>query len=167
MWRELIAAYPDAKVLLTLHPGGPEAWYESTWETIYYGERLWHWRVLERVIPVAGRFNQMVREVIWKRCLRGTMNDRTSAIARYLENLEQVKAAVPADQLLVFQVDQGWQPLCDFLGVPVPNTDFPRVNERKKLKRVMMVITGLAYLILLVAALALAAAVAVIVELAS
>ena len=164
VWRELMAAYPDAKVLLTLHPGGSEAWYESTWETIYYGERVWHWKVLERVIPVARRFNQMVRKIIWDRCLQGTMRDRGAALGRYIENVEQVKAAVPEDRLLVYQVDEGWQPLCDFLGVPVPDREFPRVNERRTFKRVIIVMKAAAYAILAVGA---AAAVGIVVVLVS
>lgn len=167
VWRELLVTYPDAKVLLTLHPGGPESWYESTYETIYSGERLWQARVVDRVFPVMRRFNSMVGDLVWRRFMRGTMEDRRAAIARYLEHVDEVKAEVPPERLLVFKVSEGWQPLCDFLGVPLPDHDFPRVNERKKVKRVMMVIKGFAYLIVLVAALSLVAAVAVIVELAS
>lgn len=37
VWRELMAAYPEAKVILTVHPKGAEAWYESTIETMLYG----------------------------------------------------------------------------------------------------------------------------------
>ena len=39
---------------------------------------------------------------------------------------EQVKATVPAERLLIFEAKQGWGPLCEFLGVPVPNTPYPR-----------------------------------------
>jgi hypothetical protein len=41
-----------------------------------------------------------------------------------------VRAAVPKDRLLVFEAVQGWEPLCGFLGVPVPDTPFPRENSR-------------------------------------
>ncbi|HEY4164304.1 MAG TPA: sulfotransferase, partial [Dongiaceae bacterium] len=51
VWRELAAAYPDAKVLLTLHPRGPEAWFESTMETIYFTESRWQFKVLKAVTP--------------------------------------------------------------------------------------------------------------------
>ncbi len=46
VWRELLTAYPDAKVLLTLHPKGPEAWYESTIDTIYFTENRWQFKLL-------------------------------------------------------------------------------------------------------------------------
>ncbi len=165
VWRELLAAYPDAKVLLTLHPGGPEAWYESTYETIYYGERLWHWRVIERMIPVLRRFNSMVRDLVWLRFLRGTMSDRSRAVARYLEHVDEVRAAVPSDRLLVFEVSEGWRPLCDFLGLEVPDGDFPRVNDRRTVKRALRVMKALAYIILLLGVLAAIAVAFVVVEL--
>jgi len=47
----------------------------------------------------------------------------------FTEHNEAVRRAVPADRLLEFEVAQGWQPLCDFLGVPVPDAPFPRAND--------------------------------------
>ncbi len=58
------------------------------------------------------------------------MDDRASATAFYNQHIEDVKAAVPADRLLVFSADQGWKPLCGFLGVPEPEREFPNVNDR-------------------------------------
>lgn len=48
---------------------------------------------------------------------------------RFIEHNEEVKRTVPADKLLVFEVKQGWEPLCEFLGVPVPDEPFPHVND--------------------------------------
>lgn len=135
VWRELIDAYPDARVLLTLHPGGADAWYDSTVETIYAAERMWEWALLRRVWPWARRMGEMTTRLIWERFLRGTMEDRRRAIARYGEHIEEVTAAVPPDRLLVYRVTEGWQPLCDFLGEPAPNEPFPRVNDRRAARR--------------------------------
>jgi hypothetical protein len=79
----------------------------------------------------------MIEKLIWQRTLNGTMTDKQAAIAHYEQHIEDVKATVPASQLLVFSADQGWQPLCDFLGVAVPDIDFPRVNETADMKRVI------------------------------
>src|SRR5689334_14593400 len=46
VWKELIQAYPNAKVILTLHPKGAETWYESTYQTIYQSRYLWQFKVL-------------------------------------------------------------------------------------------------------------------------
>ena len=154
VWRELMAAYPDAKVLLTLHPKGPDAWYESTIDTIYFTENRWQFKVLEITTPFGRKFGQLSRRLIWQRSHRGTMDDRARAIAHYKQHIEEVKAAVPADRLLIFSVDQGWEPLCRFLGVPVPAGDFPNVNDRVQIQEILGKITRGAYGILAGAAVA-------------
>jgi hypothetical protein len=148
VWRELLAAYPDAKVVLTAHPRGAEAWYESTMDTIYFTEKMWQFKVLEFATPFGRKFGDMSRKLIWQRSHKGTMNDRIKAIAHYNQHIADVKAAVPSGQLLVFSADQGWKPLCDFLGVPVPESEFPNVNDRAAIKKTVNEITRGAYVIL-------------------
>lgn len=148
VWRELMTAYPDAKVLLTLHPKGPEAWYESTIDTIYFTENRWQFKVLEFFTPFGRKFGDMSRKLIWRRMLKGTMNDKQRAIAQYRQHIADVKSAVPAEKLLVFSVDQGWEPLCKFLGVPVPAGPFPNVNDRAEIKKVIADMSKGAYFIL-------------------
>ena len=157
VWRELMAANPDAKVLLTLHPKGPEAWYDSTIDTIYFTENVWQFKVLEWVTPFGRKMGEMCRKLIWQRSHQGTMNDKAKAIAHYRKHIEDVKASVPPEKLLVFSVDQGWEPLCKFLGVPVPSTPFPNVNDRAAIKKVIADITNGAYVILAAGAVILAA----------
>ena len=154
VWRELSAAYPDTKVLLTLHPRGAEAWYESTMDTIYFTESMWQFKVLEWFTPFGRKFGDMSRKLIWQRSHKGTMNNRDVAIAHYKQHIEDVTASVPTDRLLVYSVDQGWEPLCDFLGVPVPGTEFPNVNDRAAIKQTLRELVRGAYVILGVGALA-------------
>ena len=156
VWRELMQAYPDAKVLLTLHPRGPKAWYESTIDTIYFTENRWQAKLLSTFAPFVRKMGDMSRKLIWQRNHKGTMNDPAHAIAHYQQHIEDVKAAVPPDKLLVFQVDQGWKPLCDFLGVPIPAGPFPNVNDRAQIKKVLAGMTAGAYVILALGAAALA-----------
>lgn len=160
VWRELLEACPEAKVLLTLHPGGPDAWYDSTVETIYAPERMWQARVLELFTPFGRRFMPMARKLIWGRFYEDTLEDRSAAIERYHRHCEDVRSAVAPDRLLVFQVSQGWQPLCDFLGVPVPDEDFPHTNDRATTKKTIAGIVRGAYVVLGVGALLLAALIA-------
>ena len=145
VWRELTEAYPDAKVLLTLHPKGPDAWYDSTIDTIYFSENLWQFKVIEWFTPFGRKFGNMARKLIWQRSHKGTMDDRTSAIAHYNQHIEDVKAAVPADRLLIFTADQGWGPLCRFLEVPEPAGEFPNTNDRAAVKKVIADLTKGAY----------------------
>ncbi len=157
VWKELMQAYPDAKVLMTLHPRGAEAWYESTIDTIYFTESMWQFQVLRWVTPFGRKMGNMSSKLIWGRSHRGTMKDKQSAIARYNAHLEEVKATVPEDRLLVFSVDQGWEPLCNFLGVEVPDTEFPRVNDRAEIKKTIADMTKGAYMFIAIGVLLLAA----------
>jgi len=60
--------------------------------------------------------------------------------------LKQVKAAVPQEKLLVHAARDGWEPLCAFLEVGVPNIPYPRLNESAKIKRFIRVLKVLNYL---------------------
>ncbi|MEO6348371.1 MAG: sulfotransferase family protein [Aquaticitalea sp.] len=148
VWRELLDAYPDAKVILTLHPRGPEAWYESTMDTIYFTESMWQFKFLKLFTPFAKKMGNMTSKLIWQRFHKGTMKNKEAAIARYLDHVEVVKAVVPSEKLLIFTADQGWEPICNFLEAEVPNSKFPNVNDRSEIKKTIANITKGAYVFL-------------------
>ena len=135
VWQELLAANPDAKVILSLHPRGPGAWYQSCMETIYATETMWQFKVLKVASPWARKLGDMLTKLVWQRSHQGTMTDRAKAIAHYKQHIENVKSAVPGDRLLIFSADQGWEPLCGFLGLPVPAGGFPEANDRAFFKK--------------------------------
>jgi hypothetical protein len=62
------------------------------------------------------------------------MANRQAAIAHYHQHIEEVKAAVPPERLLIYSVDQGWGPLCAFLDLPAPQSPFPHVNDRAEIQ---------------------------------
>lgn len=159
VWRELMAAYPDAKLILTLHPKGPEAWWESTMETIYFTENLWQFRVLAAVTPFGRKFDEMCRKLIWGRGHQNTMSDRAKAVAYYQQHIETLRREVPPEKLLVFKATDGWKPLCEFLSLPVPPTPFPNVNSREQFQKIKRGMARGAYVILAIGA-ALAAGIA-------
>lgn len=133
-WRELAEHYPEAKVLLSVRD--PQKWYDSVNNTIYYVSQLamdpenMPPAMKERFheLPRDGR-RQIVNELIWVNTFGGRFEDRDYAISVFEKHNQAVRDAIGADRLLEYQVGQGWQPLCDFLGVPVPAADFPRVND--------------------------------------
>jgi hypothetical protein len=117
-WRELMDYYPDARVLHSTRD--PERWFESTQATIFApgspGDNP----------PEAMRpFMDVVR-----RDFAGHLHDREFMIDYFKRHDVAVRSAVPPERLLVFEAAQGWKPLCDFLGVSVPDTPFPRENSR-------------------------------------
>jgi hypothetical protein len=157
VWRELMRFYPQAKVLLTLHPKGADAWYESVMETIYFTENTWQFKVLKLATPFGRKFGAMSQKLIWKHLHRDTMPDRAKATAFYNRHIDEVKAAVPPERLLIFTATEGWAPLCRFLGVAVPNNPFPNVNDRAEFQKIKANVSRGAYVILGIGA-ALAAA---------
>jgi len=123
VWHELSIAFPDAKVVHTERP--EEAWWASYSNTI---NKFWiHRTRIDLPPPIAAVFETMDKLLV-QDLIGGT--DRDSAIAAYRRNNEKVRDTIPADRLLVFTPADGWEPLCRFLGVAVPDTDFPRSNAR-------------------------------------
>ena len=136
-YRELAEHYPDAKVVLSVRD--PDAWYRSTRETIYaVHNTMPGW--VKRLPPVAPGA-AMIKAIIWQGQLQGRFEDPEAAKAIFRQHVEDVRANVPPDRLLVFHVREGWGPLCGFLGAPVPqDRPFPHVNERAGMKRFLLVL---------------------------
>ena len=124
-YRELMDAYPEAKVILTVRDA--ERWHESGLNTIFPNPA----RDPEGAVsPEMLAHRKMARTVIWDPIFDGRMLDREHAIDVFNRHNRTVREQVPAERLLVFDVKEGWEPLCTFLGVPVPSgEDFPRLND--------------------------------------
>lgn len=122
-WRELIAHYPKAKVILSTRD--PDKWFDSFSKTIgpLIAARGTH------EDPVAEQIAQLTQVIINDETFDGGMTDRAHATKVFRDHIAAVKAEVPASKLLIWQVADGWEPLCDFLGVPVPDTPFPNTNN--------------------------------------
>jgi hypothetical protein len=125
-WRQLADHYPEAKVLLTVRD--PDKWFESTRETIL-SEGI---REIAAMTPDKAFFH----ETVFKDYV-GHFGDRVFITDYFRRHNQAVIAAVPKERLLVYEVEQGWQPLCAFLDVPVPDTPFPHVNTRADFEAMM------------------------------
>ncbi|WOJ96597.1 sulfotransferase [Congregibacter brevis] len=119
---ELHAAFPHAKFVLTHRD--PDSWVASISETIFTA-------LLSRddAPAEAQPWLDMCMKVIARSGFDPAMS-KDELAARFFAHTEAVKAAIPAKQLLLFQVKEGWGPLCEFLGVETPATEFPRTNDR-------------------------------------
>jgi hypothetical protein len=117
-WRELVAAHPDAVVLLSRRES-PRAWWNSARRTIFAqfnGEDVG--ASLEARATALALF---ARNGI-------DPGDADVAMAAYEAHLEAVRSEVRADRLVEWTTGDGWQPLCDALRLPVPDEAFPHVN---------------------------------------
>lgn len=133
-YQEMMAAFPDAKVLLSVRD--PDRWYASCLETIYAISHKLPMRWVGRFMPRMGAVMGMANHIVWQQMFEGRFLDRDFAIARFHQHTEEVKRVVPQDKLLIFDVKQGWEPLCKFLGVPVPEgVPFPHMNDTAEFKQ--------------------------------
>jgi hypothetical protein len=133
-YKQLVESFPEAKVLLSVRD--PERWEPSFRETIVdmcHGESLI--RLLSsaraQVDPRWRRYLEFVDRMFWSEV--GTFpagHSPSQLIEGFVAHNEEVKRVVPADRLLVWEVTEGWEPLCEFLGVPVPDEPLPHANDR-------------------------------------
>lgn len=141
---EYLRLYPEAKVILTVRD--PQRWYESARQTIYYARSAFFGGRMP-VMPRMRRFQMMLDRLIWDGMFAGRFEDEAFALEVFRNHNETVRRMVPPDRLLVYEVKEGWGPLCAFLGVPVPEgTPFPHVNDtkefRSRIRRIALVMRG-------------------------
>ncbi|GIH23435.1 hypothetical protein Aph01nite_17450 [Acrocarpospora phusangensis] len=131
-WRELADAYPDAKVVLTVRE--PRSWYASARKTIYRymarkpGIEGAIMRLEERLYPSLRRRRALCERLIWENTFEGRFDEPEEAMKIFERHNSAVRETIDPDRLLVYDVRQGWQPLCDFLGVEIPDEPFPHLN---------------------------------------
>jgi hypothetical protein len=125
-WREQLDRYPDAKVILSTRSA--ESWFESVNGTIM-SPQVNEWI---RTSPLKEFFELCV----WKD-FEPRIHDRDYMVDYFKRREEEIKSQVPPDRLLVFRARDGWGPLCEFLGVAAPDTEFPRVNSREETRKTL------------------------------
>ena len=125
-YKELMKVYPHSKVLLTIRD--PDKWYESTKHTLYPTVDT------PEPSPIMG----MATKLIWEQTFDGNFEDRRYAIEVFKRHNEEVKKHVPPERLLVYEVNEGWEPLCEFLGVEIPEEKpFPHLNDTEAFKEMV------------------------------
>ena len=124
-WQELAKTYPDTKVIHTIRPA--ENWWESFSRTI---ARILAAHEAGSVDHEMATIPGMAYAVVAEQVFAGCYSDKEAAIKIFEERTADVVASIDAERLLVFNVSDGWQSLCDFLDLPVPNEPFPRSNDQ-------------------------------------
>lgn len=133
VWKEQLEQFPSAKVILTVRD--PEKWYQSCLDTIFsviptHPTRRWGcW--FRRLFNTLGS-EEFQYKMVKSWC--GLDWRKEHVIQCFKDHNADVIAKCPKDKLLVFEVSQGWEPLCRFLNKPVPNVPFPNVNDTAQFK---------------------------------
>ena len=141
-YEELLERYPGAKVILTVRD--PERWYESARSTIYNVQNVASSPVFSLAALFVPRLRHLRRaalmaaNLVWNRTFDGRFEDRIHAIEVFERWNEEAKERVPPDNLLVYEVKEGWEPLCEFLGVDVPkDKPFPHLYDAETFKKMI------------------------------
>jgi hypothetical protein len=129
-WRELAVAFPDAKVLLSTRD--PEAWYASINKNIFEVTRID--TVPEDETGMRQRHHDMILKMIREQTFSGDIDDKDYVLKVLSDHEDEVRDTVDKDRLLVWSVTEGWEPLCAFLGCPVPSEPFPNRNSTKEFR---------------------------------
>jgi hypothetical protein len=132
-WEQLVEIWPDVPVLLSVRD--PDKWYESCLNSIHEAAQRGSRGELGGDHPPPPDVMEVINRIVWE----GTFKDRFQedpefAIDTFNAHNEAVKAKVPADRLLVYEVQEGWGPLCDFLGAEEPDTPFPHLNDTESFR---------------------------------
>ena len=138
-WRELLASYPDAKVILAVRDDA-ESWFKSQMSTIQpfaaelYSQTPSLWQRLRRSLLPVTAVDEMFMLLMkhhpqFQSGLYDLYHSLGTSKQMYDEWNADVIRTVPKERLLVLNLRSGWQPLCDFLDKPEPDHQFPRVND--------------------------------------
>jgi len=139
-WKQLYNYYPDARFIHTQRD--PEQWYQSCVESIFWASKPSPGRILNLLVKMP--FSAALRKrfpvlkyngMMLDREFGKDLSDKKKVIQMYNEHNEDVLRTIPKNKLLLFQVKDGWGPLCEFLGVPAPATPFPKTNSREQFRQ--------------------------------
>jgi hypothetical protein len=129
-WRELAEAYPQAKVILSVR--SPESWYRSATNTILNDGGP---PPPDDASEQDKVFHEMVHKMIREDTFHGRFEDQAYAMQVFTDHIETVRQTIAPERLLVFQAADGWEPLCRFLAVPIPDEPYPHSNSTDEFKQ--------------------------------
>jgi len=142
-YKEHMKKYPNAKVIMTVRDF--ESWYKSVDSTVF---RAGPQTPLEKIKMIgkllsSARARNVVKCIKWfkkvffSEQMQGRFGDKEFAKKFWEDHIADVKAFVPEDNLLVYDVRDGWGPLCKFLGVEEPSEPLPHLNKKENFKKML------------------------------
>jgi hypothetical protein len=128
-WPEIAAAFPDAPILLSVRD--PESWWTSVSNTIFIPLR----DALGKG-PGEDPWADLIRS-LFKRCFSLEVDDPEAMKRAFVEWNEHVRATADPDRLMIWEPKSSWRPICDALGVPVPDEPFPVTNTTREVREIL------------------------------
>lgn len=139
-YQALWEQYPDAKFILTERDA--EQWHTSVMNTVYpalHRDLMGKLKLMRKMFFSArlrkiSKVFHLLKENFFEGLYQGNFADRNATIQIYKATNAEIRNTIPAEQLLVFNIAEGWGPLCTFLNKPVPDVEFPNINKRENFK---------------------------------
>jgi len=142
-YKEHMKIYPDAKVILTVRDF--EGWHKSVFKTVWTAgpqtplEKI---KMMGKLIMSSRARNvvkciKFFKKIFFADELKGKFMDKAFAEKVWNDHIAEVKSSVPADKLLVYDVRDGWGPICKFLGVEEPAEPLPHLNKKENFKEML------------------------------
>ena len=139
-YEELADKYSDAKIILGVRDS--EAWYESARTSIFlFPTSCPRW--IRKLVLSANNFIKIIENIVSENELNGRFEEKEQTINVSLERIEAAKVKFPSERLLVHRAVDGWDPPYRFLNVPVPEHNYPWVNEGRQIRRVVRILNWL------------------------
>ena len=123
---DILAAFPDALVIINTRE--PSAWFRSFRNFAVMISKV---RRILWFVPRLRAIYRQVEAMTFKGCFAGRIDDQAHCLAKLEELHVRAGKLIPPGRILVFDVTEGWKPLCDFLKVPVPDEPFPHLNRKE------------------------------------
>lgn len=146
-WKEQLQQYSNAVVVLSVRD--PEKWYKSCSQTIFRVSfnspfsSIWIKIALMLGIPRPS-FGSMTSKM-YDISFRGLW-EKDDIIASFNAHNDRIKRECPPEKLLVYDITEGWEPLCKFLKKPIPDVPFPHVNDTAEFQKHLNAMTNLGYI---------------------
>jgi len=142
-YKEHLARYPEAKVILSTRSF--EGWYNSVKETIYVAGpktqvqklKLKIKLLFDKELQQVQNCRKFVKNYLWEIQFQNKFDDKDFVRKIWDDHHEEVIKSVPEEKLLVYELREGWKPLCDFLGVDIPLEPLPHLNKKEDFNDMM------------------------------
>ena len=146
-YKELSDKYPDAKIILGMRDAN--SWYDSASTTIYLmSQNFPKW--IRFIFPRTSKLFTMIDKTVFVEPFSYRFEDRESTIKVFNDHVEEVKRVIPEEKLLMHSPKDVWEPLCEFLDVPIPEEPYPWVNDSKVFAKRLIFIKFLSFLPLII-----------------
>ncbi|MCO5614638.1 hypothetical protein L7F22_068922 [Adiantum nelumboides] len=131
-YKQLMGIFPNAKIILNIRD--PNKWYDSFSKTLVGVTHDPEHAIFRFITPIAAK---CIKSALYDPLFSGKPQDREICIKAYVQHTCDVKQCVASPNLLIYDIEEeeeGWSRLCEFLNVPIPDSAFPRTNNRKLMR---------------------------------